>query len=342
MNLNQKGMTLVELLIVVIVIGVIASVSIPAVGRIVENTQIRADQATVLGMNQATYYYALTNPNHVQAFANMETNEERIQTLLNNGFLSSEPRSQHSETVYVFDEEHLLWCRNSCSAISGVIDFSSPSFSLTDYPSKTGSPDHFSVVGTSLVATPPVNNDDIIFFTNPQSDYQINLTFAIGERVEGGVFGGLGVLFETILESNNPQADTGYILQFDRHIGQVLIRHRNRGNEGHNSATLLRYDVVLSNEDTSQPPIFVERPGNDTNFNSQFRNHPWWSATHSLTMKVETVGNQKTLNVRLNNQSIFSWTIPEPIESESASLNHTGFRAWYTVEVTIFSFSITD
>ena len=55
MKLNQKGITLLELLIVVIVLGVIASISIPAVGSIVENTQVRADEATVLGMNQATY-----------------------------------------------------------------------------------------------------------------------------------------------------------------------------------------------------------------------------------------------------------------------------------------------
>ncbi|MFP4287335.1 MAG: prepilin-type N-terminal cleavage/methylation domain-containing protein [Candidatus Izemoplasmataceae bacterium] len=36
---NNKGVTLVELLIVIVILGIIAAVSIPAVGNIVENSQ---------------------------------------------------------------------------------------------------------------------------------------------------------------------------------------------------------------------------------------------------------------------------------------------------------------
>ena len=36
---NKKGITLVELLIVVVILGIIAAISIPAVGNIVENAQ---------------------------------------------------------------------------------------------------------------------------------------------------------------------------------------------------------------------------------------------------------------------------------------------------------------
>ena len=36
---NNKGVTLVELLIVIVVMGIIAAFAIPAVGTIIENTQ---------------------------------------------------------------------------------------------------------------------------------------------------------------------------------------------------------------------------------------------------------------------------------------------------------------
>jgi type IV pilus assembly protein PilA len=36
---NNKGVTLVELLIVIVILGIIAAISIPAVGNIVENSQ---------------------------------------------------------------------------------------------------------------------------------------------------------------------------------------------------------------------------------------------------------------------------------------------------------------
>ena len=339
MKLNQKGITLIELLIVVIVLGVIASISIPAVGSIVENTQVRADEATVLGMNQATYYYVITNPNQVQSFANMESNEERIQTLLQTGFLSQEPSAQHSETIYVFDEEHLLWCRNSCSAISGVIDFSSPNFSLADFSSKSGTTDHFSVEGNSLIATPPVQSDDILFFSNPRSTYTITVNFAIQPRTTGSNRGGLGILFETTLNNNNPDDDTGFILQVDRHFSQILIRRRNGGSETNDYP--IRYDVVFNNGSVSYEKNETNNlhPNRDT-----YRDHSWWEENHQLILSVSEVGNTKALTVSIDGSFVFEWTMPSNriVSPEDASLNYTGIRAWWSVPVNVNGFSISD
>ncbi|MFU8786464.1 MAG: prepilin-type N-terminal cleavage/methylation domain-containing protein [Candidatus Izemoplasmataceae bacterium] len=54
---NNKGVTLVELLIVIVILGIIAAISIPAVGGIVENSRkdaVLADATTV--RNAANLY----------------------------------------------------------------------------------------------------------------------------------------------------------------------------------------------------------------------------------------------------------------------------------------------
>ena len=58
---NNKGVTLVELLIVIVVMGIIAAFSIPAVGTIIENTQKDAILADALSVeNGAKLFCAQT------------------------------------------------------------------------------------------------------------------------------------------------------------------------------------------------------------------------------------------------------------------------------------------
>jgi type IV pilus assembly protein PilA len=50
---NNKGVTLVELLIVIVVMGIIAAFAVPAVGQIIENQQKSAVYADALAIEQA-------------------------------------------------------------------------------------------------------------------------------------------------------------------------------------------------------------------------------------------------------------------------------------------------
>ncbi len=54
---NNKGVTLVELLIVIVVMGIIAAFAIPAVGTIIDNTQKDAIVADAIAVENAANLY---------------------------------------------------------------------------------------------------------------------------------------------------------------------------------------------------------------------------------------------------------------------------------------------
>lgn len=58
---NNKGVTLVELLIVIVVMGIIAAFAIPAVGTIIENTQRDAILADAIQVENAANLYCASN-----------------------------------------------------------------------------------------------------------------------------------------------------------------------------------------------------------------------------------------------------------------------------------------
>ena len=60
---NNKGITLVELLIVIVILGIIAAVSIPAVGGIVENAQKDALLADATNLRSQANLYCQQNRN---------------------------------------------------------------------------------------------------------------------------------------------------------------------------------------------------------------------------------------------------------------------------------------
>ncbi|QTD41575.1 competence type IV pilus major pilin ComGC [Sporosarcina sp. Te-1] len=56
---NEKGLTLVELLAVIVILGIIAAIAVPSIGNIIENSRIKAvkaDAQTVL--SAANMYFA--------------------------------------------------------------------------------------------------------------------------------------------------------------------------------------------------------------------------------------------------------------------------------------------
>ncbi|MGE6514525.1 prepilin-type N-terminal cleavage/methylation domain-containing protein [Lysinibacillus sphaericus] len=61
---NEKGLTLIELLAVIVILAIISAIAIPAIGNIIENSRYNAVKADAINvLNAANLYYTDTNSN---------------------------------------------------------------------------------------------------------------------------------------------------------------------------------------------------------------------------------------------------------------------------------------
>jgi type IV pilus assembly protein PilA len=102
---NQKGMTLIELLAVVVVLGVIAAIAVPAIGSTVTNSKTKADAQTVLLIYAAAERYANDN-NPTGAATGTPTpaplsGDVITVTTLANGYLQAAPVRASTGVAYI-------------------------------------------------------------------------------------------------------------------------------------------------------------------------------------------------------------------------------------------------
>ncbi|MEK8128606.1 prepilin-type N-terminal cleavage/methylation domain-containing protein [Paenibacillus filicis] len=56
---NEKGLTLVELLAVIVILGVIAAIAVPSIGGVIQNSRINADTQSEELIKDATVRYLI-------------------------------------------------------------------------------------------------------------------------------------------------------------------------------------------------------------------------------------------------------------------------------------------
>lgn len=59
---NEKGLTLVELLAVIVILGIIAAIAVPSIGGIINNSKVGALKSDMLNAINAAELYAIDNP----------------------------------------------------------------------------------------------------------------------------------------------------------------------------------------------------------------------------------------------------------------------------------------
>ncbi|KYG89150.1 hypothetical protein A0U40_13875 [[Bacillus] sp. KCTC 13219] len=56
---NEKGLTLIELLAVIVILAIVAAIAVPAIGNIIENSRVNAAKADATNiLNAANIYFA--------------------------------------------------------------------------------------------------------------------------------------------------------------------------------------------------------------------------------------------------------------------------------------------
>ena len=58
---NEKGLTLVELLAVIVILGIIAAIAIPSIGNIIKNSRVNAVKADAQNVLAAANLYFIEN-----------------------------------------------------------------------------------------------------------------------------------------------------------------------------------------------------------------------------------------------------------------------------------------
>ncbi len=88
---NKKGVTLVELLAVIVIMGIIAAIAIPTIGNLIENQRQNAAQAEWTSIVEAARMYATANPTDADI---------TFQDLVDDAFISGVELEKPLNTAY--------------------------------------------------------------------------------------------------------------------------------------------------------------------------------------------------------------------------------------------------
>lgn len=324
-NRKHKAVTLVELLAVVVILGIIASIGILVVGNLISNTRTKAYRETIASLNTATENYALwDNIGTEDIFDGLETNSERISLLFSQGYITEvvQPNTPYS---FVWDISSQLWVLSTEEIEiigSPAIDYNFEEDSLTAVMEQGGviTTGSFTDTGTSISTS-----YGLLFIDNNKANY----TIVVNAQLDNNTYGGYGIFFETLLDAN--EKDTGFILQVDRGYssGEIIIRPRIDGKEQN---PIYRYPVGF---DTNGD--FVVSGGIKNNSN------PWWSEAHDIKLVVEDISDptyNKQITVYIDDAFLFSKKFTSAITTSSVSENQTGLRVW-TLDTIFYSFQVT-
>ncbi|AXH99315.1 type II secretion system protein [Sporosarcina sp. PTS2304] len=110
---SQKGLTLIELLAVLVIMGIIAAIAVPAVGKIIENNRHKATKGEALVMLRAAQLYFVETPaiNSEGKQYGREWQAASLPDLVNQGYMES--NGYLNDTAFVTNVTPAKICASS-------------------------------------------------------------------------------------------------------------------------------------------------------------------------------------------------------------------------------------
>jgi type II secretory pathway pseudopilin PulG len=102
--LDKKGVTLIELIAILVILGIIAATATFLIGNTVGNARLLADQQLISNINSAISYYDANNPDNLISESSL-SDEEIFTLLVSEGYLSNTPSLSSVDSELDWDED---------------------------------------------------------------------------------------------------------------------------------------------------------------------------------------------------------------------------------------------
>ena len=126
--MNKKGVTLVELLIVIVVMGIISGIAVFTVDTIVQNTRQKVDRGNLASLNTATQRLIEWGDVDGDAFEGINSDYYRMEYLSEQGYIDQVVIAQQRDTDFRWNVDNQIWelyeGGNPYNDLSGGYDFS--------------------------------------------------------------------------------------------------------------------------------------------------------------------------------------------------------------------------
>ncbi|MBN2604839.1 MAG: type II secretion system protein [Bacilli bacterium] len=317
---KNKGVTIIELLIVIVVMSIIAGFVIINVTSILTNTRIKVDTFNLGTLNSVTEDFAeYKNVTSGDIFVGSSTDYDRMMILVDNGHLERIVVAQQTDASFVWDVDNQTW--TLVGGELGNLDGGSTNY-IFSTSTLTNVLDDGAV---SPKISMWIDNDG--YLTNKGGESRLFIpvllntyTITVSAALSDGSNGGYGIFFDTYLQNDDEDRDTGYALQFDRGYdsGSLIVRPRTNGSEG--------------------SPVWTLKAKNSDLFPTTSEDASWWTDTHQIKIVITNVSETtRKASFYVDNVYFGEMTYNNVISDKDI---YTGFRGWGSYPTKFYSISV--